>query len=158
MIPGFLGTRASLMFDVVVLAMLAVLPLLAWSLSLAKSGKFQKHKTVQSLLTGLILLTLILFEGDVQAAKFSGTSWMESAKKSVYADWIAPLLAIHLTFAVSAFALWLATLVLALRRFAVPPTPGAHSELHKKLGWAAAVAMVLTSITGWIFYYMAFVA
>ncbi|HEY1066927.1 MAG TPA: DUF420 domain-containing protein [Pirellulales bacterium] len=159
MIPGFLGSRASLMFDVVVLAMLAVLPLLAWSIAQAKSGRYELHKRAQTLLAGLILAALVLFEGDVQIAKFAGDSWLVAARQSPYADtWVGPVLTVHLAFAISAFLLWVVTLVLALRRFPSPPTPGSHSALHKKFGWAAAAAMVLTSITGWLFYYLAFVA
>jgi len=54
--------------------------------------------------------------------------------------------------------LWATTLTLALKRFPSPPAPAAHSRLHKMLGWMSTVDLVLTSFTGLMFYYMAFVA
>jgi hypothetical protein len=54
--------------------------------------------------------------------------------------------------------LWPITLGLAWKRFAHPPAPGAHSGLHKKLGWLSTVDITLTSITGLLFYNLAFVA
>ena len=43
-------------------------------------------------------------------------------------------------------------------RFPRPVIPGAHSRLHKTLGWASAADLTLTSVTGLWFYYAAFVA
>jgi putative membrane protein len=53
--------------------------------------------------------------------------------------------------------LWPVTIVLALRKFPNPPAPGAHSPTHIRLARLAALDMLLTSITGWIFYWLAFV-
>ena len=52
----------------------------------------------------------------------------------------------------------IATIALALRRFPDPPVPGPHSRLHKSLGWASAVDLAMTSVTGLWFYYVTFVA
>ena len=52
--------------------------------------------------------------------------------------------------------IWTTTLVLAWRRFANPPQPGVHSRLHKTLGWISTLDLVLTSVTGLAFYYVAF--
>ena len=61
-------------------------------------------------------------------------------------------------FAISTFALWLMVIVRALRNFPSPPTPGEHSRFHRRWGIIAAVDMVLTTLTGWTFYWLAFVA
>ena len=39
-----------------------------------------------------------------------------------------------------------------------PPQPSTHSRLHKVLGWVSTLDLVLTSVTGLIFYYVAFVS
>jgi hypothetical protein len=49
-------------------------------------------------------------------------------------------------------------IVQALRKFPKPPQPGMHSSSHKFWGWLASIGMFLTAVTGWIFYYLAFVA
>jgi putative membrane protein len=67
------------------------------------------------------------------------------------------MLYVHLCFAVSTPFLWGATIFLALKRFPNPPVPGPHSALHKKLGWLSVIDLVMTSVTGLAFYYMAFV-
>ncbi len=72
------------MFDVVVLAMLAVLPVLAWGFPRRRKGQYQRHKITQSILAGAILVALILFEGDVQVAKLSGTSWINRRRSRLY--------------------------------------------------------------------------
>jgi len=51
---GFLGTRGSLMLDVVFLAMFAVLPLLALSIYLVKQKKYALHKLI-NLILGAVL-------------------------------------------------------------------------------------------------------
>ena len=53
--------------------------------------------------------------------------------------------------------LWIATIVLALKRFGKNPQPGPHSRVHSLLGWASTIDITLTSVTGLLFYYMAFV-
>jgi hypothetical protein len=45
-----------------------------------------------------------------------------------------------------------------LKRFPSPAAPSVHSGLHKKLGWLSTMDLLLTSVTGLMFYYMAFIA
>jgi hypothetical protein len=71
---------------------------------------------------------------------------------------IQTVLRIHLLFAGSTPFLWALTLVLALRNFPNPPAPSNHSRLHRVLGWSSAIDLVLTSVTGLIFYYTAFIS
>jgi len=66
------------------------------------------------------------------------------------------VLYVHLFFAVSTVFLWGVTLTAAWRKFPSPPVPGAHSRLHKTLGWLSAIDITLTSVTGLVFYYLAF--
>jgi len=155
MIEGVLGTRASLMLDVVFLAMFAVLPLLAWSIWLVKCRRnYALHKRVQIVLSTVLLVTVVLFEIDM---RISG--WRPRAEASpFYPDTVLAVLCVHLFFSVTTAALWTFVLARALRRFASPPGPGPHSASHRRFGWLAAIDMALTAISGWAFYYLAFVA
>ena len=161
-IDGFLGTRASLMLDLVFLAMFLVLPVLAWSVWLVRYRRnYLLHKRVQVTLGIVLLLAVTAFEVDMRSS-----GWEHRAVESPYhGTWawgawgaVQASLAVHLPFAVSTAVLWAATIVLALRRFPCPPAPCAHSRLHRVLGRLSALDLLLTSTTGWIFYWLAFAA
>ena len=64
----------------------------------------------------------------------------------------------HLSFAVPTLVLWVVVVVQALRKFSRPPSPGPHSQWHARWATLAAAGMFLTAVTGWIFYWLAFVA
>jgi uncharacterized membrane protein YozB (DUF420 family) len=158
-IAGFLGTRASLMLDVVFLAMFLVVPLLAVSVWLVKRGRYAAHKRMQLLLGTTLLLIVAAFEIDIRFF----TDWEKLAEPSPYyrvnawnTVWTA--LSIHLAFAIPATFLWGYVIVQALRKFPDPPRPGPYSRAHKRWAWLAAGTLVMTAITGSIFYYLAFVA
>ena len=140
-----------------------LVPLLLYSLFVVKVQRnFLLHKRLQLLLAGILLVAVAAFEIDMRlhggwknivnkdpAQPRLTQSQLEGAARVLYT---------HLVFAVSTPFLWATTIVLALKRFPNPPTPGPHSRLHKTLGWASAVDLTLTSVTGLWFYYAAFVA
>src|SRR3569623_1155393 len=154
-LDGFLGTRASLMLDVVFLAMFAVVPVMGWSIYLVKyRRRFLLHKRIQLALALVLLVTVELFEGDMRI-----NGWIERAKDSPYFDtWVQRSLSIHLVFAVSTALLWIFVTVRALRRFPCPPTRIDHSRSHIFWGKLAAIDMFCSAITGWAVYWLAFVA
>ena len=49
-------------------------------------------------------------------------------------------------------------IVQALRKFDHDPLPNAYSAAHMFWAKLAAIDMLLTAITGWLFYWLAFVA
>lgn len=179
-VDGFLGTRASLMLDVVFLAMFAVLPVMGFSIWLVRyQRRFLWHKRIQLTLASVLGLTVLVFEVDMRLH-----GWRERAAASPYyaamspsrpleqfvarcasilgfeqpPGWVWLSLWVHLVFAVTTAALWIWVVGGALWRFESPPEPGPHSRRHKLWGWLAAIDLTLTSLTGWIFYYLAFVA
>ena len=155
-IDGFLGTRASLTLDILCVAMLVANLVLAWSIYQVKvRRRFALHKWTQLALSAILLTVVVLFEIDIRLH-----GWQDRASGSVggQADpvvWYA--LYAHLFFAVTSVVLWPVTIYLALRNFPVPPRPGPHSRIHVPLARVAAADMVLTTITGWTFYWLAFV-
>jgi putative membrane protein len=159
---GFLGTRASLMLDVVFLAMFLVVPVLLFSVYQVKYlRRYQLHKQLQIVLGSVLLIAVTAFEVDMRFF----TDWKALATPSPYFDiakpWTCPVgfsLIVHLSFAIPTLLLWIVVIVQALRHFPSPPMPGAHSAWHRRWGMVSTVGMVLTAVTGWIFYWMAFVA
>lgn len=167
------------MLDVVFLAMFAIVPAMGWSIWLVKHRQnYLLHKRIQVVLMVVLGVAVTLFELDVRF--FSG--WRERAEASPYyasvesagpiweaifvdffrrpatPGWVFRMLLIHLVFAVTTSILWVWVGVRALRRYPDPPVPGPHSRSHILWGKLAAWDMLLTAVTGWIFYWLAFVA
>ncbi|RPI89712.1 MAG: DUF420 domain-containing protein [Planctomycetaceae bacterium] len=156
---GFLGYPASFMLDVVVCALIVVVPVLLFSLYVVKFQRnYALHKKLQLLLAGLLLVAVGLFEIDMQ---FQGGINGILAKRSrplteTELASFRNLLTVHLFFAVSTVFLWVATVVAAVRRFSSPPQPGPHSGWHKPLGWLSSIDITATAITGLLVYYYGF--
>jgi uncharacterized membrane protein YozB (DUF420 family) len=155
-IASILGTRGSLMLDVVFLATFAIVIVLAYSIYLVRfRKKYRWHARIQIVLFSVLLVAVTAFEIDIRFF----TAWRKLAEPSpFYANgWVDRMLAVHLCFSVPAPILWLATVVLGVRWFGWDATPNRHAPRHRLLGWISAAVMVMTTTTGWIFYYMAFV-
>lgn len=150
------------MMDIVVLAMLVVLPVLAVSIFLVKRRqRFTLHKRIQIVLGIILFAAITAFEIDIQWFSV----WEDRADPSPYFDreraWTCPAgiaLFVHLCFAVPTAVLWIYVIVQAVRKFPEPPEPGPHGHAHAFWGWLASAGMFLTAVTGWGFYWLAFVA
>jgi putative membrane protein len=155
-IDGFLGTRATFMLDVLVLAMGLVVVVLAWSIYLVKyRRRYELHKWVQVSLGAVLLVAVVVFEVDVRL-----NGWQDRAAGELgghASQLVMTSLAIHLVFAVSSSILWPVVIIRALLNFPSPPVPGPHSRFHVPWARIAAIDMFITAITGWTFYYLAFV-
>jgi putative membrane protein len=160
MTDGFLGYRASLMLDIVVCALVIVVPTLFASLYAVKIRRnYRLHKFLQILLGVVLFMTVGLFEIDM---RLHGGIVGILAKRSrpLTGDELISfyrLLYVHLFFAISTVVLWTITLSLAVRRIPAPPGPCRHSRLHKRLGWWSVVDITMTSVTGLLVYYYGFV-
>ncbi len=160
-IDGFLGTRGSLMLDVVFLAMFAVVPLMCASIYLVKyRRKYDLHKLLQVVLGSVLLIAVIAFEVDMQFL----TEWEKRAEPSPCFEtankWSCSAgisLIIHLTFAVPTTLLWVFVIVQGLRHFPSPINPNIYSLKHVFWARLAAIGMLLTAVSGWTFYALAFV-
>lgn len=151
---GFLGTRADFMVDFVVVAMVGILPILGWSIWLAKYGRnYVLHKRLQIVLAAVLGVAVLAFEVDIRLF-----GWRERAQGSAeaIAEGVLASLYIHLVFAISTLVLWVYVLVHALRNIPDPPKPCPQSAHHRFWARIAAIDMVCTAVTGWIFYYLAF--
>ncbi len=161
-INGFLGTRASLMLDVVFLAMFAVIPVMGCGIALARfKHAYRWHKAIQLTVAMVLLLAVAAFEIDMQFL----TEWELRAEPSPYftsaEKWSSPAgiaLAVHLFFAVPTAFIWVYVVSGALKHFPKHPTPNDYSARHRFWGRIAAIEMTMTAITGWVFYWLAFVA
>jgi uncharacterized membrane protein YozB (DUF420 family) len=143
------------MMDVVALSMLVVIPLLLFSsYSVKLRSQYILHKRIQMFLGITLLIVVVLFEVDVRI-----NGWRHNAEESpFYGTPLNIVLAVHLLFAVSTTLLWIATFTGALRNIPSPPGPSKFSPRHRRLAHWAVKGMVGTGVTGWLFYWLAFVS
>ena len=162
-IDGFLGTRASVGMDVVLVGLIALLPVLAWSVALAKRGRYVAHKRLQLFIVAALLAAIVVFEVDVRLisdwkVRAAGGPQWGGAPNAWWPAGVLVALGIHLVFAISTLVLWTWVVWEALARFSSPPTPGSHGPRHRFMARLAAADLVMTAITGSVFYWLAFVA
>jgi uncharacterized membrane protein YozB (DUF420 family) len=157
---GFLGTRGSLMLDLVVVSMTAIVPLMLTSVWLVRRKRqFATHKRLQMMLALLLLLVVAAFEIEMRMF-----GWSDRAQSSPFwrdgrfNDPVDYSLALHLCFAIPTPLVWGTIIYRALRGFAKPVEPGEHSRFHRRWGKLGVAVMTATALTGWIFYYLAFAA
>lgn len=159
---GFLGYPTTFMLDFVVCALVLVVPLLLYSLWLVKVRRqYLAHKRLQIALGLILLAAVTAFEVDVQIVhggweNIVAQQQLDETQLAAKISSARPWLLVHLLFAVTTPVLWAITMTLALRRFGRNSVPGPHSRLHATLGWASTIDITLTSITGLLFYYVAF--
>ena len=158
---GFLGYNTTFMLDFVVCALVLIVPLLMYSLYEVRIRRnFSRHRNLQVAIGFILLAAVGAFEVDVQL--------IHGGWETIVGTRLGPpdspafrraacVLHVHLIFAVTTPVLWCLTAVMALRRFGSPPEPGRHSRWHTLLGRVSIADIVLTSVTGLLFYYLAFV-
>ena len=154
---GFLPTRGSVMLDFVSIVMLAEAVVLCFSIYQVRFLKnYNLHRAIQVTTALVLVLALIAFEIDVRFF----TDWRKLAMPSPYFEsgTVHLWLWIHLAFAIPTPFIWGLVIWLALSRFKESFSADDFNRFHRISGRIAAAFMLATAITGWIFYWLAFVA
>ena len=146
MLPaGFLGTRGDILMDIVIVSLVAVVPIVLYSWSLARSKQWSRHKLIQ-LTTGIVLgVVVLVFETDLRllGGIFEATKTSSYAGTLTLNAWIW----IHIAFSISTTLTWATLLIVSLRKFPKPPAPNAFSATHRFWGRLAMVLMLGTGAT-----------
>lgn len=155
MLPqGFLGTRADILMDLVIVSLAAILPILWFSWTRARRGVWGVHKRTQLILGGTLAVVVSLFEADLRMAggifELTKTSAFHGTLLLNASIWI------HMALSISTALIWLVLTIASLRKFEKPPRPGAFSKTHKLWGRIAMIDMALTGITGIELYVVGF--
>lgn len=155
MLPsGFLGTRADILMDLVVVSLVAVLPLIAFSWTRARQRRYALHKRVQLTMGSILAVVVVLFEVDMRLAggifeltkgsRFAGTAFLNG---SIY---------FHTFLSIVTALIWLVLLIASVRKFGSPPRPTSFGPRHRFWGRIGMVGMALTGITGIQLYVIGF--
>ncbi len=155
MLPrGFLGTRADVLMDVVIVSLAVILPMLLMSLRMARRRRWEAHRTTQVALASGLGVVVLLFETDLRLSggifeltKDSSLTGTLVLNASIY---------VHTLLAISTTIVWIALIALSLRRFGRPPKPNPFSRSHRRWGRVGMIAMALTAITGLELYVVGF--
>ncbi len=156
---GFLPTsrEATLVFDILWFWTGGLVTVLTWSLYVVRYKRgYSLHKTLQLYLTGALIVAL--FWHGINP--WVDSSWLDRVLQSPYHQrgLLTPALVIHRVISYACCVLWLWTIVYALNGFESPPTPSKFSRDHIRLARLATGSVYGTALTGWIYYWMAFVA
>ncbi|WP_141732951.1 DUF420 domain-containing protein [Oligoflexus tunisiensis] len=152
---GFLPfSRASFVLDFIAVAMAAVIPVMMISLfQVRKRKNIDLHRRLQIILGVVLGLAILIFELDMRLY-----GWRQYAEPSPYYDTLVmPALLVHLVFAIPTLLLWIFTIFMALRH-RIHTSTGKHRIRHKLFGRLSAYAMLGTTVSGWLFFWLAFMA
>jgi hypothetical protein len=142
---GFLGTRGDLLMDTVVVALVAVVPIVLYNWHLARSRRYAEHKRMQIGLAVLLGVVVGLFEFNLrlQGGIFEATQASSYAGTATLNFWIW----FHTLFAITTIFIWAGLIVASLRRFPSLPVPGAFSATHRRWGRIGMISMLVTGVS-----------
>ena len=145
------------MLDFVSVVMVLVVLVLGYSIFQVRIKKNRLlHRKMQVATAIVLAIAIVAFEIDVRFL----TDWRKLAEPSPYyaSGWVQKALVLHLCFAIPTPLVWVTVIVLALRRFRAGFEQSNYNRIHRISGRIAAALMLGTAVTGWFFYYVAFVA
>lgn len=152
---GFLPlSRANFVLDFIALAMAGIIPVMLVSLFLVRQKKnYEMHRKIQIILGVVLGLAILVFEIDMRV-----NGWRQYAEASpFYQTLVIPSLLFHLSFAIPTLFLWIYTISMALRH-RISTATSAYRFRHKLFGRLSAYAMIGTTLSGWLFFWLAFMA
>jgi hypothetical protein len=155
--PGFLGTRADVLIDIVMLSFAIILPLLMFSWHQARNRKnYQLHRNTQVILGVSLAIVVAIFEYDLSV---SGGIFALT-KGSIYEGTaiLNGTIYVHTAFSVLTSFIWVGLIIASLVKFPSPPQPGPFSKSHRFWGRTGMVTMIMSGITAPPLYYFGFVA
>ncbi|MFN8492663.1 MAG: DUF420 domain-containing protein [Caldilineaceae bacterium] len=156
MLPlGFLGTRADMLMDVVLISLLLIIPIIAYSFRLAYiHGEYAKHRQVQLTLGIVLAVVVVVFETDLRLA---GGVFRMTAPSRYAGTWLLnSVIWTHIFLAISTTIIWAVLIVASLRKFPNPPKPGRFSATHRLWGRIGMIGMLLTGLTALPLYILGF--
>ncbi len=151
---GFLGTRAPLFMDEVMI-IVALLPfLIGLGIWLAILGHHKLHYRFQTILFMVTVVVLGYFEYGTKV----GGGFKEYIKdSSIEATLALSFLIFHIIIASITIIMWAWTLKVSFADRKRKALPGVYSSSHKKSGRVVAFLILLTSVTGVGVYWILFI-
>ncbi len=153
---GFLGSRADLLSDVLMLALLLIVPALIAAVWAARAERRRLHRALMWTVVSVVVGYVIVYEASMLAQ--GGLAFLRARIRMPEATYFA-VVAAHVLVAVCS----LVTAVLAVRRgSALFASVGAddRAELrprHSRIGYTAFALLAASAASGVLVYYLTFV-
>ncbi len=151
---GFISERSDWIIDGVLVASLALIPMLVVAFRHARGARYLNHRNLMLATTALLAVAVTAVEMDLRSkgmfamtvgSRFYGTAFLK------WSAWI------HIGLS-TVFGVWWCALVAASWfKFPRPPRPTPFGRYHRWGGRIALVGMGLVGITGFELYIVAFV-
>ena len=152
---GFLGTRAPMFMDIIVI-IVGLLPfLIAFTIWFAINRMYGLHRLFQTILFVVTIVALVYFKYGMYMAGGFDVYIKGSSIDSTIAFYF---LMFHVIVASITLIMWFAMMKFASGDSKRRALPGLYSDAHKKSGMRLAIAILLTSVTGIAVYWMLFIA
>lgn len=152
---GFLGSRADVLIDTLVVSLAVVLTVLWYSVGRARKGAYRTHRGLQVGIGIAVGIELLGFEVDIRLR--GGWNALTAGSSLAGTGILKLVLAVHLVFAVTTVVLWGWLISASLLRFSNQDLPGSFSVRHRLWGRLATIDMVLTCVTATAVYIVFFI-
>ena len=151
-------SRAPIVINLFIVLLIVIVLLLNVSIYLVKQKQYSTHKSLQILITVLLLIGVVFFELEMRTR-----GWVYAAKLSpFYNTFVWPALLIHILIAIITLFFWFFAIFHALKNFPNPLLLNSVNQSiilkHKLNAKYAIISLYATVISGLIFYYLAFIA
>lgn len=142
---GFLGTRADVLLDLVIVSLVVVVPVLIYSWTKVRQRQYALHKGVQLTLLAVLTVAVGAFEADMRGLGgiFAATSASSYTGTATLNFWIY----LHTAFAILTTLLWFGLAIASVRKFPKPPQPNNFSGTHRLFGRLGMITMAITGLT-----------
>lgn len=152
---GFLGTRGDLLSDVLILALIVILPALVKGVSLARERRFIPHKMVMMSIFTFLVLYVVIYEANLTF--LGGVNFLREKIRISERTYFS-LLIFHVTL--SALSLILGGI--AINKGEAAFRTGQLSSVsftssHRKIVWVEVLLLSASVMTGLIIYYLTFI-
>lgn len=152
---GFLGTRGDFFSDLLILALVVILPVLVAAIVLAMRKRFAIHKKLMLAIFTVLVLYVIVYEANL--IYLGGMNYLLSNTRVPRRPYLA-LLIFHIIQ--SALTLVLGGAVISRGRAALNSGQLSREgfvSVHRRIAWIEVSMLAISVITGLIIYYLTFI-
>lgn len=147
---GFLATRGDFLSDLLIIALLFILPALAAAIASAMKRNLIFHKRMMISIFSILVLYVVVYEANLTF--LGGINYLRSNIRIPEGPYFA-FVAVHI--ALSAASLILGGIT--MRKGEIALHTGLFYSYHKRFAWAEVFLLTMSVATGLFIYYLTFV-
>lgn len=151
---GFLGTRADFFSDVLIMALIVILPALITAIVLAVRKRHSAHKKVMLSIFTVLVLYVIVYETNLTILR--GVNYLTMNINIPVASYMA-IIIFHIVQSALTLVLGGAVISRGRAAMAAGQTSGGFTSVHRRIAWAEVGLLVVSVVTGLIIYYLTFI-